>query len=99
MRRPIITILALLLAYQACTAAVKAPASVVDCGTLWGSGVKTRLNGIDAPARNQTQFWKAAEVLKHLVATETVTCSLSGERSHERYIGICYAEEADLTAA
>ncbi len=99
MRRPIITILALLLASQACAAEVKGRASVVDGDTLWVSGVKIRLNGIDAPERGQARFREAAQVLQRLVASQTVTCRLNGDRSHDRFIGIFYVGEVDLAAA
>ena len=64
MRRPIITILALLRASQACAAEVTGRVRVVDGDTLWVSGVKIRLNGIDAPERGQARFREATSELQ-----------------------------------
>ena len=80
MRRPIL-IFALLVASQVCAAEVNGRARVVEGDTLWVSGVKIRLNGIDGPERGQDRFREATQELQRLVASETVTCRLNGDRS------------------
>ncbi|WP_413716993.1 thermonuclease family protein [Silicimonas sp. MF1-12-2] len=72
---------------------------VIDGDTLWLGDIKVRLNGIDAPERDQARYRAATRALQGFVAGKTVVCQLNGEKSYDRYIGTCYVGEYDLAAS
>lgn len=94
-----IIFLSILFAFPACATEIKGRALVIDGDTVWISGVKVRLKGIDASERGQPRFRNASRTLKRLVASQTVICHLNGERNQDRYIGTCFVERVDLAAA
>ncbi len=73
---------------------------VIDADTVQVNGVRVRLNGVDAPEIG-TQAGQAARrwMVNHLASGGQLDCELNGERSYNRYIGICYLDGKDIGAA
>ncbi len=71
---------------------VSGTARVRDADTIVVAGTPVRLNGIDAP-ENSTRVGKdATNFMKRLLRGETVACSLNGERTYDRWVGVCYID-------
>lgn len=100
MKRLLLLIFALaIVATSAQAAEIKGRARVIDGDTLWVGRIKVRLNGIDAPERGKPRYRAATQVLEKLVAGKTVVCRLNGDKTYDRYVGVCYVGEADLAAS
>ena len=72
---------------------------VRDGDTIEVGGIAIRLNGISAPEKRQPYGPDATAFMGWLVMEKEVTCKLSGERSRDRLIGICYLEGVDIGEA
>ena len=69
---------------------VSGTARVRDADTIVVAGTPVRLNGIDAP-ENSTRAGKyATNFMKRLLRGETVVCTLNGEKTYDRWVGVCY---------
>jgi endonuclease YncB( thermonuclease family) len=65
---------------------------VRDGDTIVVQGVPVRFNGVDA-AEGGTRRGEAARAwMVDAVRGRDVSCELNGERSHDRWIGICFIE-------
>ena len=83
-------------------------ARVLDGDTLEISGVRVRLEGIDAPEHGQScgqrggGSWAcgaaAASALERMIGRQTVDCSPSGQDKYGRTLGFCRAGTLDLNA-
>lgn len=62
---------------------------VVDGDTLWVSGVKIRLNGVDAPEMDTDAGRRARLGLYEIVDGRQLSCDLAGS-SYDRRVGVCY---------
>jgi endonuclease YncB( thermonuclease family) len=62
---------------------------VVDGDTLWVSGVKIRLDGVDAPEMDTLAGRRARLGLYEIVDGRQLDCHLAGE-SYDRRVGVCY---------
>lgn len=68
---------------------ITGPASkVVDGDTLWVSGVKIRLDGVDAPEMDSDAGRRARLGLYEIVDGRQLDCHLAGE-SYDRRVGVC----------
>lgn len=66
---------------------------VRDADTIVVGGIAIRLSGVDAP-ENGTQAGNAATAaMKRYVRGMTVTCELNGQRTHDRWVGVCFTNE------
>lgn len=85
-------------------------ARVVDGDTLDISGVRVRLQGIDAPERSQrcnrsrvSLTWRcgrsATRALKQLIDNQPVRCVSHGTDAYDRVIGTCFVAGEDVNAA
>lgn len=83
-----------------CTVLTGTP-SVHDGDTLTIQGQAVRLFGIDAEELNEPHGPRAREALRSIVrSTPQVRCELTGDRSYNRMVGVCYtAEGVDIGAA
>jgi endonuclease YncB( thermonuclease family) len=100
MKRLLLLIVTLaIVATSAQAAEIKGRARVIDGDTLWVGRIKIRLNGIDAPERGQPRYRAATQALQRLVAGKTVTCHLNGDKTYDRFVGVCYVGEHDLAAS
>ncbi|WP_083805803.1 thermonuclease family protein [Roseobacter sp. SK209-2-6] len=71
---------------------------VRDADTIVVSGTPVRLQGVDAPELNTRAGKEARRWMVNYLSDRNVECSLSGERSYDRYIGVCFADGHDIGA-
>ncbi len=71
---------------------------VRDVDTIVVASTPVRLNGVDGPETSTRIGRNARAFMSRLVRGETVTCQLSGERTYDRWVGICYLGEQDIGA-
>ncbi|WP_332460253.1 thermonuclease family protein [Pseudophaeobacter flagellatus] len=72
---------------------------VRDADTIVVEGKPVRLQGVDAPELNTRSGKDSRRWMVNYQAGKSVECQLTGERSYDRWIGVCYAEGADIDAA
>ncbi|MEP2029390.1 MAG: thermonuclease family protein [Paracoccaceae bacterium] len=68
---------------------------VRDADTIVVNGVPIRLNGVDAPENGTQAGNQANAAMKHYVRGKTLTCELNGERTHDRWVGVCFTEDGN----
>ena len=71
---------------------VSGTARVRDADTIVVAGTPVRLNGIDAPENSTRAGRNATNFMKRLLRGETVACSLNGQKTYDRWVGVCYIE-------
>ncbi len=72
---------------------------VRDGDTIEVAGVPIRLNGVAAPELDEPHGREAKKFMLQLVSGRTVRCTLNGERSYDRVVGICYLDGVDIGAS
>jgi endonuclease YncB( thermonuclease family) len=77
---------------------VSGVAHVIDGDTIVVEGIHVRLMGVDAEELSEPNGPEAKRYMQFLVNVDEITCTLTGERSYERYIGSCFNRGADLAA-
>lgn len=78
---------------------IEGPVTVVrDVDTIVVAGTPVRLNGLDGPETSNRIGREARAFMTRLVRGETVICQLNGERTYDRWVGICYLDGQDLGA-
>lgn len=70
-----------------------------DADTLVVAGIPVRLSGVAAPELSEPGGHEATAAMVRMIAGKLVTCDLTGERTHDRMVGICYVDGVDLGAA
>ena len=91
MIRLLIACLALALSIETAFAReVSGTARVRDADTIVVAGTPVRLNGIDAPENSARAGKDATNFMKRLLRSETVACTLNGEKIYDRWVGVCY---------
>ncbi|HKA73155.1 MAG TPA: hypothetical protein VKE26_15200 [Xanthobacteraceae bacterium] len=76
---------------------VSGPVRVVDGDTLVVDGVSVRLKGVDAMERGTAEGDSATATMRALVHEgESVTCSVTGEKTHRREVGYCVRDHDGL---
>jgi endonuclease YncB( thermonuclease family) len=71
---------------------------VRDVDTIVVAGTPVRLNGLDGPETSTRIGREARSFMTRLVRGETVVCQLNGERTYDRWVGICYLDNQDIAA-
>lgn len=72
---------------------------VRDVDTIVVAGVPVRLNGVDGPEL-KTGIGKEGKLwMQRLVRGKRVVCKLNGERTYDRWVGVCYIGGSDIGAA
>ena len=66
---------------------------VRDADTVVVKGVPIRLNGVDAPENGTKAGNEATAAMKRHVRGKTLTCELNGDRSYDRWVGVCFTED------
>lgn len=66
---------------------------VRDADTVVVNGVPIRLNGVDAPENGTRAGNAATAAMKRYVRGKTLRCELNGDRTHDRWVGVCFTEE------
>lgn len=76
-----------------------AQVAVRDADSIVVDGVHIRLNGVDAPELGTEAGRSAKRWMVSFLSGKSLKCELNGERSYDRFIGVCYADGADIGAA
>lgn len=66
---------------------------VRDADTVIVGGVPVRLQGIDAPENGTRAGNEATAAMKRFLRGKELVCNLTGERTYDRWVGVCYTEE------
>jgi micrococcal nuclease len=72
---------------------------VRDADTIVVDGTPVRLQGVDAPELKTRAGKDSRRWMVNYLAGKDVECELNGERSYDRWIGVCYAGGVDIGAA
>lgn len=72
---------------------------VTDGDTIRVEGIRIRLAGLDAEELKEPNGKRAKRALEILIDDRIVTCKLTGERSYDRYIGVCTVAGLDIGLA
>ncbi|MEQ5872598.1 thermonuclease family protein [Sagittula sp. NFXS13] len=81
------------------TSATAQSLHVRDADTIVVDGTPVRLNGVDAPELKTRAGQNAKRWLVGYLRGRTITCDLNGDRSYDRWVGVCYADGQDIGAA
>jgi len=81
---------------QAAEAILAGRAETIDDDTIKIRRVTVRLKGIAAPERNEPGGKEATEAMRRLIGNREVRCELTGELTHGREVGYCFAAGTDL---
>ena len=73
-------------------------ASAIDGDTIIINNYKIRLNGVSAPELSEEGGNEAKQAMQKILENKTIRCSLSGRKSYERYIGVCWIGAVDVGA-
>ncbi|MEL6465675.1 MAG: thermonuclease family protein [Pseudomonadota bacterium] len=76
-----------------------AQVQIRDADTIVVSGTPVRLNGVDAPELGTSAGRDARRWMVNYLSGRSVECDLNGERTHDRWVGVCYADGEDIGAA
>lgn len=71
---------------------------VRDVDTIVVAGTPVRLNGVDGPEVSSRAGRDARTFMTRLVRGEMVSCNLNGERTYDRWVGVCYLDGQDIGA-
>jgi endonuclease YncB( thermonuclease family) len=71
---------------------------VRDVDTIVVAGTPVRLNGLDGPEVSTRAGKDAALFMRRLVGGKVVACELNGERTYDRWVGVCFLEGQDIAA-
>ncbi len=72
---------------------------VRDADTIVVNGTPVRFQGVNAPELKTRAGKDAKRWMVNFLRGKEVSCDLTGERSYDRYIGVCYAAGQDIGAA
>lgn len=87
----------ILLAIIATTAT--AQVQIRDADTIVVDGTPVRLQGVDAPELKTRSGKAAKRWMVNYLRGQEVNCDLTGERTYDRYVGVCYVDGQDIGAA
>lgn len=71
---------------------------VRDGDTIEVAGTPIRLNGVSAPELDEALGVQSKQFMTELVMGKQVRCELTGEKSYDREIGVCYLDGEDIGA-
>ncbi len=81
------------------TTATAGGLQVRDADTIVVDGTPVRLNGVDAPELGTRSGQDAKRWMVNFLRGKDVECKLNGERTHDRWVGVCFADGEDIGAA
>lgn len=81
------------------TTATAGGLQVRDADTIVVDGTPVRLNGVDAPELGTRSGQDAKRWMVNFLRGKDVECKLNGERTYDRWVGVCYADGQDIGAA
>ena len=71
---------------------------VRDVDTIVVAGTPVRLNGVDGPETSSRAGREARSFMERLVHGRAVACVLNGDRTYDRWVGVCYLDGQDIGA-
>jgi endonuclease YncB( thermonuclease family) len=71
--------------------------NVRDGDTIVVGSMPIRLNGLAAPEGDEPGGAAATQAMLELVQGRELRCELDGERTHDRCVGVCYVDGADIS--
>ena len=71
---------------------------VRDVDTIVVAGTPVRLNGVDGPETSNRAGREARAFMERLIHGRTVACVLNGDRTYDRWVGVCYLDGQDIGA-
>lgn len=72
---------------------------VRDADTIVFGGQPWRLNGVDAPELRTRAGKDAKRWMVNFLRGKSIECVWNGDRTHDRKVGVCYADGQDIGAA
>nr|WP_254442272.1 thermonuclease family protein [Ruegeria arenilitoris] len=81
------------------TTVTAAGVQVRDADTIVVDGTPVRLQGVDAPELGTAAGRDARRWMVNYLRGKAVECQLTGERTYDRYVGVCYVDGQDVGAA
>jgi micrococcal nuclease len=70
-----------------------------DADTIVVSGTPVRLEGVDAPELGTKSGQDAKRWMVNYLRGKAISCDLTGDRTGDRYVGVCFADGKDIGAA
>lgn len=67
-----------------------------DGDTIEVGKIPLRLNGVSAPELDEPFGQQSKQFMHSLVMGKTVRCELNGEKTYDRFVGICYLDGEDI---
>ncbi len=71
---------------------------VRDGDTIVVSGVPVRLNGLHVPEMRERGGIEARAWMIEHTRSQHIVCRLNGDKTHDRFVGICENSQGDLAA-
>jgi micrococcal nuclease len=69
---------------------------VRDGDTIEVENIPIRLNGVSAPELDEPLGQASKTYMQELVLNKSVYCELNGEKTYDRFVGICYLDDKDI---
>jgi endonuclease YncB( thermonuclease family) len=69
---------------------------VRDIDTIVVAGTPIRLEGLDGPELSTTIGKEGKFFMQRLVGGKIVKCNLNGDRTYDRWVGVCFLEGVDI---
>jgi len=98
-------VLSAILALLASSTALADPATLTgtvtkvrDGDTVEVGRIPIRLNGVSAPEMDEPLCPQSKAFMTELVMGMRVRCELNGEKTHDRFVGVCYLDGKDIGA-
>lgn len=82
-----------------CATGATAGVHVRDADTIVVDGTPVRLQGVDAPELKTRAGQDAKRWTINFLRDKDVSCELTGERTYDRYVGVCYVDGTDIGAS
>lgn len=79
--------------------ASSAGVQVRDADTIVVDSKPVRLDGVDAPELKTRAGQDAKRWMVGFLRDKSVTCDLTGKKTYDRWVGVCYADGIDVGAA
>ncbi len=69
---------------------------VRDGDTIEVEDIPIRLNGVSAPELNEPLGPESKAFMHELVIGKSVLCELNGEKTYDRFVGVCFLDNKDI---
>ena len=95
---PLLLVLILVtFAFEAAAAELRGTVSHVrDGDTIEVENIPIRLNGISAPELDEPLGPESKAFMHELVMGKSVLCKLNGEKTYDRFVGVCFLDNKDI---